>query len=516
MSAAAKLGAILTLVALASAPGIVNRSIWHDEAITLLEVSDGPTPRPDRPVPAGELKGAFEGRKSASGILEVLRETDIHPPVYYWALSLWRAALGSSVEAARTLSLVATLVSVVFLFALLRAAGAENPFPALLLFGCATFTVHLAHETRNYALGTAFLLASTLLAWRALPGDGRPPSRGSYLRAAASGLAASAAFLTGYLTIFWIVALLGWFAIVAWRRSRGLAVMLPAMAAVVTSGLYLGMGLHGQLDAPGTGQDSGFDGILAETRGVAFSFVDILANHEGYWGRRAVTVLAVSLLAATLWRLVRGRREAGALDRRLVVFFAGVIVTSAAGIAALDVVKDKHLYRASRYFAYALPALAVLLALGVSEARRGARRLSLAVPLLAFVSLQLGSVNWSSERCRGGTRMGRPHRSVARAIAASSNRPVLALIGVGNGRGDPWSSIYEMRPDIPVVFVHWTTDPAEVVAFAAEYEEIWMLRAFDGVTAGREQLVFDALVGSGRFADDPPGLDPRVLRARRL
>lgn len=47
MSAAAKLGAILTLVALASAPGIVNRSIWHDEAITLLEVSDGPKPRPD-------------------------------------------------------------------------------------------------------------------------------------------------------------------------------------------------------------------------------------------------------------------------------------------------------------------------------------------------------------------------------------------------------------------------------------------------------------------------------------
>jgi hypothetical protein len=339
MSRAAKLGAILTLVILASAPGIVNRSIWHDEAITLLEVSDGPTPRPDRPVPASDLKAAFEGRKSASGVLEVLRETDIHPPVYEWALSWWRAAFGSSVEAARTLSLVATLVSVVFLFALLRSAGAENPFPALLLFGCATFTVHLAHETRNYALGTAFLLASTLLAWRALPeGDG-PRARGSLRLAAAFGVAASAAFLTGYLTIFWIITLLGWFAIVSWRRSRALAVTLPATAAAVTSALSLGMGLQEQLDAPGTGQDAGFDGVLAEIRGVAFSLLDALANHEDFWGRRAVVVLAVGLLAATLWRLVRGRREAGALDRRLVVLFSGVIVTTAAGIAALDVLQ---------------------------------------------------------------------------------------------------------------------------------------------------------------------------------
>lgn len=516
MRPAAKLAATLALVAAASAPGIVNRSIWHDEAITLLEVSDGPTPRPDRPVPAGELKAAFEGRRSTAGILEVLRETDIHPPVYYWALSWWRAAFGGSVEAARTFSLAATLVSVALLYALLRTAGAENPFPALLLFGCATFTVHLAHETRNYALGTVFLLASTRLAWRALPEDDRPLSRRSYLRAGASGVAASAAFLTGYLTIFWIVTLLGWFAVVAWRRGRALAVTLPGTAVALMSFLYLGMGLHGQLDAPGTRQDAGFDGTVAEIRGVAFSLLDVLANQEGSWGRRAVTVLAAGLLAATLWRLLRRRRDAGALDRRLVVLLTGVIVTTAAGIAALDVMQDKHLYRASRYFAYALPALAVVLALGVAEAGRGARRVATAALLVGFVALQLDSVNWSSERCRGGTRMGRPHRSVAATIAASSNRPVLALIGVGNGRGDPWSWVYEMDPGVPVAFVHWTNDPAEVVAFAAEYEEVWMLRAFDGVTAGREKLVFDALLESGRFADDPPGLDPRVLRARRL
>lgn len=78
---------------------------------------------------------------------------DIHPPVYYWLLALWRGLAGESEFALRALSVFASLISVALAFAIgkrLFAPGAG--LVAALLVALNNFSVYYAQEARMYAL----------------------------------------------------------------------------------------------------------------------------------------------------------------------------------------------------------------------------------------------------------------------------------------------------------------------------------------------------------------------------
>src|SRR5690606_8417190 len=78
---------------------------------------------------------------------------DIHPPGYYWLLAVWRAFLGDSEFALRSLSAFASVLTVAFTYALGK--HLFNPLAGLfaaLFVSLNTFSIYYAQEARMYAL----------------------------------------------------------------------------------------------------------------------------------------------------------------------------------------------------------------------------------------------------------------------------------------------------------------------------------------------------------------------------
>lgn len=93
---------------------------------------------------------------------------DIHPPGYYWLLGAWRLLHGESEFALRSLSALASLLSVAFTFALgRRLFGVWPGLVAALLVTLNTFSIYYAQEARMYSLNALWAVASlwALVTW---------------------------------------------------------------------------------------------------------------------------------------------------------------------------------------------------------------------------------------------------------------------------------------------------------------------------------------------------------------
>ncbi len=78
---------------------------------------------------------------------------DIHPPGYYWLLAIWRGLTGDTEIALRTLSTLASILSVAFTFALgKRLFNSAAGIAAALLVALNSFSIYYAQEARMYAL----------------------------------------------------------------------------------------------------------------------------------------------------------------------------------------------------------------------------------------------------------------------------------------------------------------------------------------------------------------------------
>ena len=78
---------------------------------------------------------------------------DIHPPGYYWMLAIWHDLAGSSEIALRSLSTLASILSVAFTFALgKRLFNPASGLAAAVLVALNTFSIYYAQEARMYAL----------------------------------------------------------------------------------------------------------------------------------------------------------------------------------------------------------------------------------------------------------------------------------------------------------------------------------------------------------------------------
>jgi mannosyltransferase len=99
---------------------------------------------------------------------------DHHPPLYYFMLHGWRASVGESEWAVRSLSALASVLTIPLLAAATRRLlGCEAALAAALLAAVAPFQVRYAQEARMYSLAmvtvTAALAATAqlLTAWEA-------------------------------------------------------------------------------------------------------------------------------------------------------------------------------------------------------------------------------------------------------------------------------------------------------------------------------------------------------------
>lgn len=150
---------------------------------------------------------------------------DIHPPLYYLLLSLWRSVFGASETALRSLSAVSGIGLVALAWGLgRRLFGIRAGLAAAALLAVSPFAVYYSQEARMYALLALWAaLASAWIVTLALP-DPSTPSTGSgqvrWFGPALYALATAAGLYTHYAYPFVMIAqavALG----LAWALSPG-------------------------------------------------------------------------------------------------------------------------------------------------------------------------------------------------------------------------------------------------------------------------------------------------------
>jgi hypothetical protein len=200
----------------------------YDEYYTVFLASGDARPAwPATPFAAGSVRALYRGHSSAARIASDLRRGDVHPPLYFWALSIWRDVAGFSLFRLRLFSVVTTLISLGLVASIARVMALDPVLPALFTLLCYGFA-YTGIVARDFALASLFLLLGIRLL---LAAERRDHARLALLGGAALG----AASFTNYLAAFTAFAGLIWLFGIAPRRpflwlpaGLGCAVFLPA------------------------------------------------------------------------------------------------------------------------------------------------------------------------------------------------------------------------------------------------------------------------------------------------
>jgi hypothetical protein len=506
--------AVLVLITLAvRVPGVFSRAIWYDEAITLLETAGNADPSwSEFPTPARTQKELLTGSPTLKEVAAGLRETDVHPPVYYGLLSIWRRLAGESIETARLFSVFSATASVCLLYLLLRVSGFLRPFWPSLVYSFSSGAVHYGHEARNYSLAMFFVMLAAILAYYLTHIEFNKQVK-FWTLSASVAVSCGLAFQTNYLTVFPISVLLLW-CFVWVPKKRRLHVIPMIILSVMISLAGLGT-LLVQLGArPNQFHKAlGFGQELAKIIDANFVLLwNPVISSDGIRWTVIGTVLVLLILSAaylrTSWRTI---------DRSLLTLMAGLAIAPSLGVLVLDLIFSKSLGKSSYVF-FAGPAIVYLLTLpigarrktGAEESRRPARGPAGVVRwvLPVFIGLQLTGINFNLERTPGFA--GSTLRSLARRIEASSPAPVV-VIGAGHGRGDPATVIYELSPETTVCVIDNETDVSRLSSELASFDTIWVVFAKGRMTSAGEQALFEVLT-----ADDTNSVISRTKRFAHL
>ena len=459
-------------------PGLLSRSIWYDETITLLETAGNAYATwPNEPTLAVDAKNEFIGTPSLMKIATDLRKTDIHPPLYYWLLSGWRQMFGVSLEAARFFSLLCSVGSVFALYLLLHHGKVKHPLIISSIYAISTGAVFAGHETRAYALAGLFIGLAALFAYLSTEGQ-----KNRLVFAVGLSIFGGLAFQTNYLALFPVGFVFLWFVVVQWRQSKWVAMIAP----LVGIGIWL-IGVDSflpQLSAR-KGQEAGFPGLSAELSKLLDMNLNIAWNVVNLqWA-----LLFVFLLGVSFFQIYRHWSQ---INQKLMLLIAGLGFSPSVGLIILDVLFDKNLSQ-GRYLIFAGPGLITMLVYGVS------RRAFLRYLLILVVGLQLTAINWGQEQSEGwpGTNL----RSAAATVAQSSSSHVV-IVGAGYGRGFPGSVIYELSDETMVVVVGKGSDLERVTEAVLHYNEVWFFRPREDKTAHIEDALLAALQASGRYTNE--------------
>jgi hypothetical protein len=324
------------------------RGAEYDEQYTLFLTAGAARPDwPETAFPAGLIAAAQAGHAGWAAIARDLRATDVHPPLYFWAVSLWREACGPGLFAARLLSVLCGVVSLGLTGRIARQCGLRPEVAMLATLGCYGF-VYTNAIARGFAAAEVLTLAGvTLLLGR---------------RPVPAGLMLGAACGCNYLAVFVAAA-----AVVSARAWRA----VPAAAPFLALDAWFFAAQHGSRPdqfppfALGPGLLR-----LAEYQ-VAAVFGGLPLYVDG-WLRVAVGA-AVGLAAAGLAAWIAAARPwQGGTGVRLALAAAAA---PPAGLLLLGAVFDNTPIEL-RYLSFGLPFIGLLVAFGLSGGVAGSSHFS--------------------------------------------------------------------------------------------------------------------------------------------
>jgi 4-amino-4-deoxy-L-arabinose transferase-like glycosyltransferase len=334
------------------------RGAEYDEQYTLFLTSG--VPRPDWPATvfaAGLARNIQAGHSGLAAIAHDLRVTDVHPPLYFWLVALWRDALGSGLFVARLLSVLLGLGALALIGTIAQSARVPPALAMLLTLGCYGFT-YTSVVARSFALALLLLLSGVagLLRGRRL------------WHFVLAGALLGAATLTNYLAVFAALAcvLATWLEVVWLGRPDAGASRTLGQAVAVLLGFLVFIPADlwwflAQRDSR-QGQFPRFSLTQSLAR-LAVRFTgDILGGLPLYVSGAASMALTAALGLLLVWliaRIVRRWRHLGI--RRVKVLFGLAALAPPVGLLILGAIFNNTPIEV-RYLTFSTPFVGLLLA----------------------------------------------------------------------------------------------------------------------------------------------------------
>ncbi|MHB1133437.1 MAG: glycosyltransferase family 39 protein [Chloroflexota bacterium] len=349
-------------------------------------------------------------------LLQLLRTSEPHPPLYYLGLRLWLAVAGIGELAARWPSAAAGILACPLAYVAGRRLGSPRlGLLAALLLACNPYHIWHAQDARMYALATAACLLVVCCGLRLIEPERSPVARDFLALGLASALALYSHYVAATVVVAVALVLLGRLLLARPLPGRSLAGLVGAQGLALALFLpWLAVGL------PTMGP--GYDGNFASPALDAALLGTLLAFATGEAPPSAATYLvALALaLAAGLGTFRLGRRRpwsAALLLAYLLVPFAALFLAS-----------RERLVFGEHYLLLVSPALYLLAAAGV-ESLWAARTLprpvlawrrGLSVLLAASLLAPLLAPLWGyyADRWGEGSGQWRPFVSRVAALAA--------------------------------------------------------------------------------------------------
>jgi hypothetical protein len=438
------------------------RGAEYDEQYTLFLTAG--VARPVWPMtvfPAGLARQLQSGNASFAMIARDLRMTDVHPPLYFWLVALWRAGFGHGLFEARMLSVVLGLGSLALTGVIARLSGLQPILAVSLTIGCYGFT-YTSVVARGFALAELLLLGgiACLLGSRRI---------WHFLLA---GALLGAATMSNYLAVFVAVACLLAVGLETARRRgrqpidgprRNRPTPYHAIGATLGFACFLPADLWWFMAQRGSrpGQFPPFSWSLSAVRLTARFAGDLLGGLPLYVEGPASAAVSALLGLLLLWIVVRvvwRWSHIGIGENRNL--FALAALAPVCGLLILGAIFNATPIEV-RYLSFATPFIGLLLAgaLGTRDAA-----VLLAVQAAAITGLMLAPSTMQ------------PARAAARAAAtliAGPARDGVVLLPLGNdGVGVTGAFAIESPPSLPLLLVRARDSPEQILVHVAAWHRV--------------------------------------------
>jgi hypothetical protein len=426
--------AVLCLAALVLTACAWLRGAEYDEQYTLFLTAG--TPRPDWPetvFPAGMVAAAQTGHASLAGIARDLRSTDVHPPLYFWAVSLWREAFGPGLLAARLLSVLCGLVSLALIGVIGRYCGVSSATPMLLTLGSYGF-VYTNAIARGFAPAQTLTLCGVVLLF----------GRRRWLAGACLGAACCCNYLAVFVAAAVVIAAEAWCAVPAAIPFLALDAWFFAAQHAARPGQFPPFAVWRSLSQ------------LAKYQ-IAAVFGGLPLYADGV-GRIAVGAIVGLVCVWLVLCVARARPLRAGPAVRLVL--AGAAATPI-GLLLLGAVFNNTPIEL-RYFSFGLPFVALLVAWAAapSVAKRGNWHI---IPLVLGIQLaSIAGLLFSSRTMQ-------PYRAAATEAARFAGDGIVLLPRGNDGVGIVGAFGIEAPAGLPILLLR-PTDP--IAARIAPYHRV--------------------------------------------
>jgi len=457
---------VLAVSAIVRLPGMVNRPIWYDEAITLYKTTHHfPPVWSTSPTPAHKAKAQLEGTTGA----DTMGYHTLNP--YFRLLFQWRQWFGWSLETARAFSLIWSLGTIILLYLFLRASAIPYPLIPTLVYALSSGAVDYGHEARAYAFAGFLVTGSALCAYQAIKWAA-DNARRSAVYAAAMAAGWALAVPAHYLTLFPIGVTLIWFLACLWPVHRR-AVIVASLAAVGVGLLgFFMINIHVPVNFQGSvGLLSEFKALLKSNLGILWVPKFVSSSHSREltgWMFGGLIVAYGGWVVLIGTTLVHVLRQWPTMHRKFWLLIFALVCAPTLGALLTDFLLNAHLHR-RRYVLFAGPALALMVSYGITRLMTVQWRWGIGV-LAGLLALQMTGIYWGPSS-RADDRWARWAHAIQQRVSPSH---VVAVVGHWPHQGALIHELNALAPDTQVVSVDRDSDLAAISAAIQPYEDVWI------------------------------------------